>query len=1041
MYLQAFNCLASCALTINLLLDLPSFYFCLLPMTDRQTDDDMTDLTDKVRESVSGKISIVVESKSAFILYLTDMDTKGSDNDDKNDKQIDIKDLDEELAALNAEFEAVLDYNSDSDNDEIDDENANKTIMNKLLDNEKDMTIVDHVTHSSTLSDLMYDVEDQMTNKLDMINPPTWLRDVASPTPSTKSASSTPFKSPKTTEKNYNNNLNHLDYNNSTTTPSSSSRAIDHTHDNNDDNEVLSPMTNNVHMNKHAHSNIIHNNDYSDVDIDDNEGEQQYVNDNNYEDEVEGKQQYTYDDNYDESEQYTYDDNYDESEQYTYDNNYNESEQQYVNDTTYDEDLAMNEPFRATSHRRVSFSPEFVKHPPNSKGKKDLIKNKLHYSSESDEDEEDEEEEEEESEEDDESESESEEDDDDDESEEEEEEEDEIEEEEEEEEEEEKNIKSKKRKSSKKDKENKANTNIKAEDLDPDAGWSTLWSAAKGLATVAVSAAGKIASEVLAPIAFEDERGGVEADQLALYHYKLLAEQPRASHVVIAANSVVTVPYVVKGNKSILWRVRVKQFDVRFSVKLRRQGIGGAIEDELIPSNVVYSHESVVGGHLEIGDIDDAINDAINGGNDQDEDKDDVNKEIDESNDKVENQKEAEEEVNANVDLDVVKLVVEAVVEEVANEEVEKKDEKKEDVDDLAAKPEKEEKKDEEEFEKEISITITPPATTTTTTTTTTAANDSFLENKQLILTFDNTYSSWRSKEVAYQVLIGDELTAEDISQIQMSQDVVDVSFEDKPKISYNSDMNNKNMNMKSNVTNAINIDANTANKSIESALPSLIMKLNQHSVIQMDTFEAVWNELEDEYEHYRATCNVIPAEDLDLGFPSKSFPEFLIDHGFIYIGNTSHGAPDAFNEGNAASFYCLLDDVNNLKEEESDVETVDMDNDDSSSIDSSDERYTKMMKKKEKKLQKFASRQPVLIEIDFARLGPSPTYVNYWEWKLTIAYRCAKSLSQAQLQSICKRFMFGASFYLVSSLSYIDKTKHNLSMVHDPSSTSSFGW
>lgn len=913
------------------------------------------------------------------------MDTKVSDEDGK----IDIKDLDAELAALNAEFEAVLDYHSDSDDgSENDNENANKTIINKLLDNDKDMTIVDHVIHSSTLSDLMHDVDNQMTNKLNLINPPTWLRDVASPTPSTKSASSTPFLSPKIIEKS-DNDSKYPEYN----FPSSSSNAACVDDSIAGTQQVLTPISNNTHANKHAHTNMIHDNEYSDVDVDDDQGEH-YV-----------------------------------------DNNYYQDEQQdvYVNNLSDDEDLPLDEPFQATSHRRVTFSPEFVKPPNTSKSKRNMRNRAMHYS-ESDDEEENEEE--------DESESESEE-------EVEYEESDSDEEEEEESSESDEEIKAEttrkkvNEKKYKKGKENNININVKAEDLDPDTGWSALWSAAKGLATVAVSTAGKIASEVLAPIAFEEERG-VEADQLAIYHYKLLADQPRASHVVIGANSIVTVPYVVKGNKSILWRVRVKQFDVRFSVKLRRQGIGGAIEDELIPSNVVYSHESVVGGHLEIGDIDNAIHDAINGSDD--DDNNNHNEAIDESSDVVEDEREFESEFNQDGDededegLDVVKGVVKAAIEKIA-EEVEEKGEKK--GDDNAQVPDSEkEEKEEIEIKEESSIIINLETTTNNNNTNTNhTTNDSYVENKQLILTFDNSYSSWRSKEVAYQVLIGDELTAEDISQIQMSQDVVDVSFEDKPKISSSSNMTDKKMNLKNDITSSNSLDTNTPFKSNKNALPILIEKLNQHSIIQMDNFEDVWNELEDDHEHYRATCNVIPAEDLDLGFPSKSFPEFLIDHGFMYIGSTSHNAPDDFNEGNAATFYCLLEDINNLEEEESDIETVDMEEGDSSSIDSSDARYTKMMKKKELKLAKSESRQPILVEIDFIRLGPSPTYVNYWEWKLTIAYRCAISLSKTQLQSICKRLMFGSSFYLVSSLSYIDKTKNIFSMVHDPGSTTSFGW
>ena len=102
-----------------------------------------------------------------------------SEGDGQNFNIVDVKGLDEELLALNAEFEAVLDYNSSDDESDLDDGGKDHSI----LDNEKDMTLVDHVAHANTLSDLMYDVDDCLRNKAKaskdithiIIDAPKWL--------------------------------------------------------------------------------------------------------------------------------------------------------------------------------------------------------------------------------------------------------------------------------------------------------------------------------------------------------------------------------------------------------------------------------------------------------------------------------------------------------------------------------------------------------------------------------------------------------------------------------------------------------------------------------------------------------------------------------------------------------------------------------------------------------------------------------------------------------------------------------------------------
>ena len=38
---------------------------------------------------------------------------------------------------------------------------------------------------------------------------------------------------------------------------------------------------------------------------------------------------------------------------------------------------------------------------------------------------------------------------------------------------------------------------------------------------------------------------------------------------------------MVPAGKAVLWQVRVKNFDLGFGVRLRRQGLGGAVEDTI----------------------------------------------------------------------------------------------------------------------------------------------------------------------------------------------------------------------------------------------------------------------------------------------------------------------------------------------------------------------------------------------------------------------------------------------------------------------------
>ena len=41
-------------------------------------------------------------------------------------------------------------------------------------------------------------------------------------------------------------------------------------------------------------------------------------------------------------------------------------------------------------------------------------------------------------------------------------------------------------------------------------------------------------------------------------------------------------PFVVPKGSAAIWQVRVKNFDLGFGVRLRRQGLGGAVEDNIV---------------------------------------------------------------------------------------------------------------------------------------------------------------------------------------------------------------------------------------------------------------------------------------------------------------------------------------------------------------------------------------------------------------------------------------------------------------------------
>ena len=77
--------------------------------------------------------------------------------------------------------------------------------------------------------------------------------------------------------------------------------------------------------------------------------------------------------------------------------------------------------------------------------------------------------------------------------------------------------------------------------------------------------------------------------------YDNFAKAPGTIEITIAAGSVNQTPFFVPRGRAIVWKVLVKTLDVAFSMKLRVQELGGAVEHELDGEQKITAGEFFVG--------------------------------------------------------------------------------------------------------------------------------------------------------------------------------------------------------------------------------------------------------------------------------------------------------------------------------------------------------------------------------------------------------------------------------------------------------------
>ena len=88
-------------------------------------------------------------------------------------------------------------------------------------------------------------------------------------------------------------------------------------------------------------------------------------------------------------------------------------------------------------------------------------------------------------------------------------------------------------------------------------------------------------------------------------HYKKLSKENGSIEIIIAAGVVNKIPFFVPKGKSIMWSTAIKQYDINFSVAVRVQELGGAIEQEVEPVTKLYADDNTVAvGYRKSCDID-----------------------------------------------------------------------------------------------------------------------------------------------------------------------------------------------------------------------------------------------------------------------------------------------------------------------------------------------------------------------------------------------------------------------------------------------------
>ena len=86
--------------------------------------------------------------------------------------------------------------------------------------------------------------------------------------------------------------------------------------------------------------------------------------------------------------------------------------------------------------------------------------------------------------------------------------------------------------------------------------------------------------------------------------YLSFVRKAGATEVSINAFSQTKIPFLIEKNKPIIWKVCIKDYDIRFSINLRLQEDGGSIEREMEPQTQLKSSDNILIGFRRACDVD-----------------------------------------------------------------------------------------------------------------------------------------------------------------------------------------------------------------------------------------------------------------------------------------------------------------------------------------------------------------------------------------------------------------------------------------------------
>jgi hypothetical protein len=297
---------------------------------------------------------------------------------------------------------------------------------------------------------------------------------------------------------------------------------------------------------------------------------------------------------------------------------------------------------------------------------------------------------------------------------------------------------------------------------------------------------------------------------------------------------------------------------------------------------------------------------------------------------------------------------------------------------------------------------------------------------RQIVLTFDNLSSRITDKQLCYQVLVGSELRPEDLETIMLAQDTVDVSFVDaEPAVAK---------------SRSKKVAADTAQAAADAELLAR-WGAQREMDVTLTAFPRLWMQLQ---QTCCVTCAVIPGVEIDPGFPHISFPQYLSESGISCLGSLASDFMESQTEV-SASLKCVvrLSGGSNVPAaaaaawgsgaiKSSSFDVVDLEVEGEGAVLKEEEVAV------EEEEEDSDAPYPVLLEIRVLRLGPSPVYAGYHEWRLSLAMRSSGRLSRSRVLELCGRLNLGAQFYLVGSLSTDDGDGV---LKHEPDVCKALGW